>query len=114
MNVQHSLIRELLIYEFKLGQNDAEGNRKKIVVPKVKVQLDSVWFKKFRSDCKNINDQKTIDSGAMFQAVKENSACSTERVSGGLSISQSCMVHLYDFNISIGNCRIVPRITKIE
>ena len=78
------------------------------------------WFKKFRSGCKNLDDQinfhsvKVVDSEAVFQAIEANQASSTRRVSVELDTSQSSVVHhLHDPCKSIHSCRIVLHITKI-
>ena len=39
MNVQDSLIRKLMVYEFELSRNTAEATEKTFVVRKVKAQL---------------------------------------------------------------------------
>ena len=61
MNVQRSLIRELMFYAFKLGHNETEKKQKNICRAKTegKVDYSSVtrWFKKFCSACKNLDDQ---------------------------------------------------------
>ena len=75
MNFQYNQIRELIFYGFELGQNATEVT-KNICCAKVESTIDhrSVirWFKKFRSGCKNLNDQtrsgraKTVNYEAMF------------------------------------------------
>ena len=51
------------------------------------------YFKKFYSEYKNLDDQaklgrpKTMDSGAMLQAIEVNLSFSTQRVLSKLSIS---------------------------
>ena len=52
------------------------------------------WFKKFCSDCKNLDNQarsrpKSINSRAMFQAIAENPMSSPWRVSGECSPATS-------------------------
>ena len=59
MNVQMSLIRELLLYEFELDHNEAKGT-KNICCVKGEGAFDHCtvtrWFKKFLSSCKNLDD----------------------------------------------------------
>ena len=76
MNVQHSLIHELILYKFKLGYNSAEVTKNICWVKGESAVENGIvirWFKKFHSDHKNLNDQarldrpKTMDSKAMFK-----------------------------------------------
>ena len=117
MNVQRNLIRELILYEFELGHKAAEAT-KNIRCAKGEDAVDhstvTRWFKKFRSGCKNLDDQarsgrpKTVDSEAVFQAIEANPKSSTRKVSGELGISQSSVVRrLHDLGKSISelpNC----------
>ena len=60
MNMQHSLIWILMLYEFDLGCNSAEVT-KRICDAKGEGAIDlstvTRWFKKFHSDCKNFDNQ---------------------------------------------------------
>ena len=106
MNVQCSPIRELIIYKFKLGYKTMKAT-KNIYCAKVENAFDfsvlTIWFMKFRSGYKNLDDQarssrsKTVDS--VLQDMEINQARNTQRVSGEFSMSQSS--HL--FNISKNN-----------
>ena len=76
-------------------------------------------FKKFCSDCKNLNNKirsgktKTMDSEDIFQARKANQVSSTQRVSGKLGISQSNMVcHHHSLSKSIKLCFMLPKYCK--
>ena len=69
--------------------------------------------------CKNLDNQEklaqknTIDSGTVLQATELNLVCSTWRLWGEPSISQSRVVfHLHDLSKSIWCCQIVSHITK--
>ena len=59
MNVQYSLIWELILYEFELGHNAAEAT-KNIFCDIGEGVFDhstvTRWFKKFCIICKNLND----------------------------------------------------------
>ena len=78
MNVQHSLIQELMLYKFKLDHN-IKKTIKNICCAKGKGVIDystvTRWVKKFCSGCKNLDNQtrsgrlKTEDSEAMLQAI---------------------------------------------
>ena len=91
MNMQRSLVQEILLFEFKLGHNAADIKIR--VEWKVKVELITVtrWFKKFCWGCKNLNSQvrsgkpKTIDSEVVLQAIEANPMSSSWRVSGEFS-----------------------------
>ena len=58
MNMQGSLIRKLMLYEFKLGYKTAEET-KNVYCATGKGTVDQTtvfkWFKKFRSGCKNLD-----------------------------------------------------------
>ena len=60
INIQSSLIWEGMFYKFELGQNAAEAT-KNICHAKGEGKVDHNtlmrWFKKFRSGCKNLNNQ---------------------------------------------------------
>ena len=76
MNVQCSLIQELMVYEFELGHNSAEAT-KNISCAKsegiVDHSTETRWLNKFCFICKNLNDvqarsgrPKTVDSEAIL------------------------------------------------
>ena len=85
MNVQHSLIQELMHYKFKMGFNTVKAT-KDICYTKDEDRVDqstvSRWFKKFCTDCMKLNDQarsgrpKTLD----FKAIEVNLASHTQRL----------------------------------
>ena len=70
-----------MVYEIKLGHNIVETT-KNICCAKGEGAVDhsivSRWFKKFCSDCKNLNNQtksgtfKTMDSKTVHQAIGTN------------------------------------------
>ena len=72
------------------------------------------WLKKCHLGCKNLSDQvrsgqlKTIYSKNVLKDIEANLVSSTWRVSGGLDISQSDLVHhLYKFSkrhLELLNC----------
>ena len=105
MNMQHSIIQGLMLYEFKLGHNTAKAT-KNIHSVKAEVAVDHStivrWFKKFHLGCKNFSNQassgrpKTMNSKAVSHVIMGNLESSTWRVSGEFSISQSSVVcHLH-------------------
>ena len=59
MNMQHSLIWELILYKFELCHNTAEST-KDIYCVKHKMSVDDStvtgWFRKFGLGCKNLNN----------------------------------------------------------
>ena len=75
LNIQHSLIRELLAWEFQLSHIAGKATQNKSVV-----DLSNVTrlFKKFGSGCKNLVDMamsgwpKIVDYEAMRQAIEVN------------------------------------------
>ena len=79
MNMQHSLIWELMFYKLELGHNAAEAI-KNICYAKSEGKVDHStliwWFKKFPSDCKKLTDQarsgrpKTVDSKVILQVIE--------------------------------------------
>ena len=102
MNIQLSLVRELMLYEFRLGHNDVEATKNICCVKSegmVHYNRVTRWFKKFCLGCKNLNDQarserpKTMESEVVLQAIKPNLVISIQRVSSKLNISQSSMVN---------------------
>ena len=105
-NVQHSLIRELMLYGFQQGHKAAEET-KNICCVKGKYELDHCTViklsKTFHSGCKNVDDQaksgrpKTVD----FEATVANLASSSRRVSGEFSISKySVVFYFYDLGVA--------------
>ena len=78
INMKSSLIRELILYEFKLGHNATE-TAKNICYVKGEGTVDHRWFKKFCSVCKTFDDQersdksKTVYSEAILKAIKGKS-----------------------------------------
>ena len=104
MNVQRSLIWELMLYEFEPGWGGALRHR---------INQKHLMCK-FHSGCKNADDQarkgwpKTVDSEAVLQTIKANPVSSIWRILGKLGISQSRVVcHLHDPSKSIQRCRIM-------
>ena len=72
-----------MVYEFKLDHNILEASKSICCVQgESTVDHSTVtrWFKKFRSDCKNLNDQarsgepKRMDFQAVLQAIESNPA----------------------------------------
>ena len=124
MKVQHTLIRELTLYELELAHNAAEAT-KNICCVKGEGTVDNSTvtksFKKFLHGYKYFDDQirsgrpKTVDSDAVLQAIKVNPRSSPGRVSSELSISQFSVVHhLFDLSKSIRSYWILPHVTKIS
>ena len=132
MNVQHSLIRELMLYELQLSHNAAEASKN--ISCSVDHCIVNKWFKKFRLCCKNVDDQarsgrlKRVDAEAMFQAVEANPVSSIRRVSGEPDIEVNdhygCVKRVsgepdikvndhYGCVKSIRNRRILSHVTKI-
>ena len=124
MNVQHSLIWELILYEFKLGHNTTEVtkntycmkgegpvdyNSSNQMVSKILLRLQEPQQSgKFRVRL------KTLDSVAVVLALEINPVSSTWSVSGELSISQPSLVnHLHNLSKSIQSYQIVLQVTKI-
>ena len=102
MNMQCSLIWELMLHKFELGHNASEA-AKSFYWTKGERTVDNStvtrWFKKFCLYYYNLRNQarssrpKTMDSKAVLQAIETDLMSNTWRVSGELSISQSSMVH---------------------
>ena len=123
MNMQHSLIQKLMLYEFKLGHNFIEAS-KHICYAKVKCAVDhstvTRWLKKFHSSYKNLNNQaklsrfKTVDSKVNLKAMEANPASSTWRVSGKLGISLFTVVCcIYNFESGAAElCLMLPKYCK--
>ena len=77
-NMQHSLIQEIMFYEFELDHNPAEAT-KNICYAKGEGIIDhsTAIRKKFCLGCKNLNEarsgrNKSIDFEAMLQAIEAN------------------------------------------
>ena len=78
INVQRCLIREHVLYEFELG-NNTEKVTENICCAKGDSAIDhravTIWFKKFCSICKNLNNQtrsrrpKTVNSEVVTHAI---------------------------------------------
>ena len=87
MNVQHSLILQLMLLEFKLSHNVEEAVKILCAKGEGIVSLVIRWFKIFCSNCKNFDDQrrlgrpKSIYSKAVLQAIEANPASCTWCVS---------------------------------
>ena len=124
MNIRHSLIRELMLYNFELGHNTTETT-KNICCVKGKSTIDhstvTRWFKRFCSESKSLNNlaktgkPKIVDLEATFQVIDANQVSSTWRVSGELGISHFNLVHLLpELGKNIRSCRIVPHVTQIS
>ena len=122
MNDQHSLIWKIVLYNFELGYNAAEVT-KDICFAKNEGKVDrstvTRWFKKFHLGCKNLDNQaqlgrpKTIDSGAILQAIEANLVSITQKLSGKPIISLSSVVyHPHDLCKSIQNYQIVLTLPK--
>ena len=113
MNMQYSLIQELILYEFELGHNSAETT-KYICCAEAEHTVDQSTiargFKKF-SQVARISTirQGQVGQNPGFQGCaanyKNNSVSSTWRVSGVLSILQTNVVHhLHNLSKSIQSC----------
>ena len=75
-------------------------------------------LKKFRSGCKNLDNQtrsdEAVDSEAMFQIIEAKPASIKRRVSGKLSNSlYRELCHLHEFSKIVRSCQIVPNVNKI-
>ena len=116
MNIQCSLIKELMLYEFKMGHNVTEAT-KNICCVKSEGTFDQNTvnrrFKNFCTGCKKIR-QGWVGLKLNSEAMTANPVSSTLRVSDELSISQSIVVqHLQNLNKSIKSWQIVSYIIKI-
>ena len=95
MNVQHHLIQEFLLYKFKLGHDATEATKNiccmksecTVIMIFQMVQEILLVFPRSRQSGK-----VRVDSKFMLQAIELNSAGSSQKVTGKLSISQSSMV----------------------
>ena len=103
MNVLHSLIQELMLNEFELGHHVAEATKKKtICCAKFEGTFDhntvSRLFMKFRSSCKNLDDNGKAQVGQKpWIPSHTDKSSNTRRVSGKQGISHSSIVpHLYN------------------
>ena len=110
MIVQLSLIGELMLHKFELGSNAVKATKITFFVKgEVDHRTNSRWFKKFHTDCKELDNQarsdcpKAGDPEAVLQTV--DPAINNQRVSGDLGISQSNVAHqLYLPGKGIWNC----------
>ena len=79
-----------MVPEFELGHNTAEAIKNISCMKSENAVIR--WFKKFRSSCKNVDDQawsgrhKSVDSEAVLQDNDTNLVSSTGRVLGELGI----------------------------
>ena len=123
MNLQCSLIWELMLYEFEQGHDTMEVTKNiccmKSESPVVHRRVTR-WFKKFCSGCNNLDSHaksgrsKTMDSEAMISATEANPASHSWRVASKLGITHSSVVYyVEDLGRSIHSWQIVPHITKI-
>ena len=62
MNVQYSLIQELMLYKFEPNHNIMEVTKNICVNGEDDHRTVTRWFKKFCSDCKNLNSQVGLKS----------------------------------------------------
>ena len=111
VNVQPSLIQELMLYEFKLSHNTVEAIEN-ICYVKSEGVVDhgtvTRWVKKFCLGCKNLDNQprpgkpKSVYSEGILQTIEANLVSNIQRPSGKLSMSQFSVVsHLHDLGKSI-------------
>ena len=105
------------------GHNDLETT-KNICCVKDEGAVDHAtvtrWLQSFCSGCKNLDNQaksgrpKTVNPGAVLQAIEANTASSTQRVSSELSLLQSSIVdHIHNLSKNIWSCWIVSHVAKI-
>ena len=112
INVQCSLIQELMFYEFRLDHSITEAT-KNICGAKGEGAVDystiTRLFKKFQSCCKNIDNQEmsgspqTVDCKAVLQTIESNLVSSMQRISGELSSLQYSIV-CYFHNLGKSIC----------
>ena len=104
MNVQHSLIWKLMLYEFKLGHNAMEISKKHLLCESWRHSTVTRWFKEFCSGCKNLDDQAR--SSRLETWFWGHVPSHRDK----LSISQSTVVSpLHDLEKSIWSCQIMPQ-----
>ena len=114
MDMECSLIWELMLHKFELGHKAAEAT-KNICCVKSEGAIDhsivTRGFKKFHSGCKNLENQaelgrpKTMDSKSVLEAIEKTLVNSTLRLSGELGITQSSVIcHIHDQGKSIWSC----------
>ena len=97
MNVQYSLIREIIRYEFELSHNAAETTKNNWDAKDectVDQNRESRWFNKFCSDFKSLDDLARSSRSKTVDSIDANMASSTQRVSGELGISHNKIVRL--------------------
>ena len=86
MNIQCSLIQEIMLYKFELGHNAMETT-KNIYCMKDENTVHYRLFKKFCLGCKNLDSQvrsgrpKIIDSQGILQIKEANLVSSTQKAS---------------------------------
>ena len=119
MNVQHSLIRELMHYEFELSWNAVEATKKHYTKKSLDHSTVSRLFKKSSIDCKNLDDKArscrlmTVNSTTIVIAIEPGRPSCTRRVSEKLGFSQYIVVwHLHCLGKSTKRCSIVLPVTK--
>ena len=108
MNVSRSLIQEFILYEFELGHNTAKATQ---TICCVKGAVDhntvTIYWKKFRSGCKNLDDQARLDGpksgnfAFVLQAIEANPA--------SIKWSRQFTVHcgsssLWPWHLELSNC----------
>ena len=86
MNLQRSLIRELMLYEFELGYNASEVT-KNICCPKDEGLVDhskvTRWLKKYHSSCKNLTElarlgkPKTVGFEDLLHVRESSASCTS-------------------------------------
>ena len=96
MNVRRSLIRKLMLYEFKLSHNAVETTKNICCVkgegtvdPAQMVQEISLRLKERWRSSKG--KAKSVLFEVVLQAIDENPACGTWRISGDLSASHTLL-----------------------
>ena len=119
MNMQRSLIREFVLYEFEQRYNVAETT-KNISCVKGKRAVDhnivTGRFKKFRLGCKNLDHQVrlsrpySVDFEAVLQAIEANPTTSMRWLSGEFSL----VLHVYDLGKILWRCRSIPHLIKMS
>ena len=87
MNVQHSLIQEFLLCEFKLGHNAAEATKN--VCAKGENAVDYCTVTR-RLDYRNNDHQTKSDSETILQVIEANLVQSCRRVSGEFGYNVIC------------------------